>query len=65
MTVSPGRVVLHDVAGQGDEIRRKPAGAVMREDRLQRVVGYGAAQGTLPVGEEMRVRQMKNPHRIS
>jgi hypothetical protein len=64
MRVCPGGVVLDDVAGQGDEVRREVALAVMREDRPQRFVGYGAAQGAVPFGEQMRVRQVQDPHRI-
>jgi hypothetical protein len=32
---------------------------------LQRVVGYRAAKGTAPVGEQMRVGQVQHPHRFS
>ena len=65
MRVGLGGVVLDDVAGQCDEIRRKVALEVVNEYRLQRVVRYGAAKSAELVGEKMRVRQVQDPHGIS
>ena len=65
MRVGLGGVVLNDVAGQCDEIRRKVALAVVGEYRLQRVVRYGATKSAELVGEKMRVRQVQDPHGIS
>jgi hypothetical protein len=65
MGVGVCRVILDDVAGQGDKICSEVALAIMFDYRLQRVVGNGPSQGAIPVGKEMRVRQMEDPHRIS
>jgi hypothetical protein len=65
VNIGLGRVVLDDVAGESDEIRRKVALTVMRDYRTKRLVGDSTAQGAVPVGEKMRVRQMQDPDRIS
>ena len=65
MSVSLRRIIMNDVAGQGDEVRRAATLAKMREHRIQRVEGHGTAEGPEPVGEQMRVRQVQDPHRIS
>lgn len=65
LNIGLGGVVLDDVAGESDEIRRKVALAVMRDYRTKRLIGDGTAQGAVPVGEKMRVRQMQDPDRIS
>ena len=65
LNIGLGGVVLDDVAGESDEIRRKVALTVMRDYRTKRLVGDSTAQGAVPVGEKMRVRQMQDPDRIS
>lgn len=65
MCVSSGRIVLDQVPGQGDDVGLPIACLVMGDDFLQRRIGYGASQVAIPVGKQMRVRQMQDPRGFS
>ena len=65
MHVSFCRVILDNVACQRDQVCREVTTAIMLDNGLQCVIGDGTSQGAAPVGKEMRVCQMQDPHRIS
>ena len=65
MCVGAGRIVLDKVSGQGNDVGLPAARFVVGDDFLQGGIGHGAAQFTIPVGKQVRVRQMQDPYAFS
>ena len=65
MRIGAGRIVLDQVAGQGGDVGLPVACIVVCNHSLQSRIGDGAAQVTIPVGKQMRVRQMQDPDGFS
>ncbi len=65
MFVGACAVVLNQIAGYDDQISTPVVVPIVVKYRTQRRIGYGAAQISPGVGEQMRIRKVQYPQRVS